>query len=202
MENGGRMKKLIIFILALLATLSIYSITPVAAEELLLIHLPMEYYEELEKTEPLVEDTIGFLSEQVEIMTTQNIDIITYTSIYTEFNDYERELLFRVVEAEAYGCHYENYRNIANVIFNRMRSGWGNLITVLTSPYQFKVVTTGFYKTVKVSEAAIKACEDAWQCDYTSGAIYFNMYTTNSYASKHCKFLFRDSCGHNFYKEY
>ena len=125
---------------------------------------------------------------------------ISECSIYDFFTDEELDMLYRVVEAESYGWYYENHRNVANVIFNRMKTGWGTLVEVLTQPNQFAVVTTGFYKTVIVSTETILAVEDAWQHDYTNGALYFNRSTTQSYADKHCTYLFTDSCGHNFYK--
>ncbi len=124
-------------------------------------------------------------------------------SIYSILTEEELDLLYRIVEAETYGCLYENHRNVANVIFNRLDCHFcGNTLTeILTYPNQFKVYTTGFYKLVKVSDETIRAVEDAWYCDYTGGALYFNKSDTDSYASKYCKYLFTDSCGHNFYKE-
>ena len=149
----------------------------------------------------LPEITFGCLTE---IMHSQPMDDdycdISECSMYDFFTDEELEFLYQVVEAETYGWYYENHRNVANVIFNRMRTGWGTLIEVLTQPNQFAVVTNGFYKTVKVSTETILAVEAAWAHDYTNGALYFNRSTTKSFASIHCTYLFTDSCGHNFYK--
>ena len=128
---------------------------------------------------------------------------ISECSIYSVFTEEELDLLFRVVEAETYGWGYENHRNVANVIFNRLKTGWndGTLKGILTAKNQFAVVTTGFYKMVNVSTETILAVEDAWTHDYTNGAVYFNKNTTKSYASIYCQYLFTDSCGHDFYKE-
>ena len=136
--------------------------------------------------------------ETVDVVETMSV---TEQTIYDVYSNTELDMLFRVVEAETYGWYYENHRNVANVIFNRVRTGWGSLTKVLTAPYQFEVVTTGFYKKVVVSVDTIRAVEDAFKHDYTGGALYFDSTNGKSYAAKHCKFLFRDSCGHDFYKE-
>ena len=124
------------------------------------------------------------------------------SSIYSVFTEAELNLLYHVVEAETYGNHYEEHLHVANVIFNRLRSGeWGTTLTeILTSPYQFMVVTNGFYKRVKVSMETIQAVEDAWLKDYTYGAIFFDSTNGKSWAAKNRTFLFRDGAGHDFYK--
>lgn len=134
------------------------------------------------------ETTFGFFTERQQC------------GIASKFSTQELYILYHVVEAEAYGWRYENYRNVANVIFNRYRHGWGTLYDILCSPRQFMVVTTKFYHMVIPSAAAILAVDEAWAHDYTRGALYFDSTNGRSYAARHCEFLFRDSAGHDFYK--
>ena len=91
------------------------------------------------------EDVHEYLEEEIVIPST----VVNSNTIYDVFTTAELELIFRVVEAETYGNHYEEHLHVANVIFNRLRgvgnSYWGKNITeVLTSPHQFMVVTNGF----------------------------------------------------------
>lgn len=136
------------------------------------------------------ETTFGFFTDRAEY------------GVASKFTEDELYALYHVVESEAYGCHYINYRNVANVIFNRYSDGWWgkSLTDVLYYPGHFMVVTTGFYKTVVPSAAAILAIDEAWAHDYTGGALFFDSTNGESYAAKHCTFLFRDSAGHDFYK--
>ena len=169
---------------------------------------PVEFFEVEKESCYFQEKTEGLLTEIVTSLSIENNEIViipdTFTTIYTEFTPAELEFLFKVVEAETPGCTYENHRNVANVIFNRLRCHFmGTTLTgILIAENQFQVVTTGAYKYYTPSAETIKACEDAWQHDYTGGALYFNRSTTKSHASKYCLFLFQDTCGHNFYKEY
>ena len=134
------------------------------------------------------ETTFGFFTERVE------------HGVTSKFTDHELYVLYHVVESEAYGWRLHNHRNVANVIFNRYRQGWGSLLDILTAPRQFMVVTTGFYKSVNPSVATILAVDEAWARDYTNGALYFDSTNGESYAATHCVFLFRDDAGHDFYK--
>lgn len=125
------------------------------------------------------------------------------TTIYEAFTELELDLLFRIVEAETLGSGYRPKENVASVIFNRREQGWGkqNLLDILTQQNQFKVYTTGAYLKHDVTADTIKACESAWKYDTADNCVYFNRHTTNSYARKHCEYVFTDEIGHDFFRE-
>lgn len=126
----------------------------------------------------------------------------TTNSLYSEFTDTELELLFRIVEAEVTGGSVEAKTNVASVIFNRLEAGWwnGDLTANLIAERQFEVVTNGRYKTVKITESTIIACETAFKGDTTQGALFFDSTKGNSWAAKNLTWIFRDDANHDFYK--
>ena len=126
----------------------------------------------------------------------------TTNSLYSEFTDKELELLFRIVEAEVTGGSIEAKTNVASVIFNRLEAGWwdGDLTANLMAEKQFEVVTNGRYKTVKITESTIIACETAFKGDTTQGALFFDSTKGNSWAAKNLTWIFRDDANHDFYK--
>lgn len=87
-----------------------------------------------------------------------------------------REILCRIVEAEAGDQDIRGRRLVANVILNRVKSKkFPNTVKgVVFSPRQFSPVSNGSYARVKVSSATKKAVDQALQgIDDSRGALYF-----------------------------
>lgn len=125
-------------------------------------------------------------------------------TIYDYFDEFELDLLFRIVETEVRGenSFYEKV-NVANVIFNRIKHEDfpTNLIDILTEYPQFASYTSGVYKNVEITETTILACEYAFQFqDTTNGALWFDSTRGNSWADRNREYIFTDSVGHSFYR--
>lgn len=116
-------------------------------------------------------------------------------TIYDSFSEEEILLIQKVVETETYQCDFSSKVNVANVIFNRLRTGkFGDTITeIITSDYQFA------YGRDDISESTILAIEYAFlNEDTTQGALYFH---SNPKTETFCgrEWIFQDNAGHNFY---
>lgn len=118
-----------------------------------------------------------------------------------------REILLRIVEAEAGDQDIRGRRLVANVILNRVRSKeFPNTVReVVFAGRQFSPVSNGSYYRVKVSEKTRKAVDQALMgVDDSQGALYF-MWREGADASnaswfdRELKRLFRYGC-HEFYK--
>jgi N-acetylmuramoyl-L-alanine amidase len=91
-------------------------------------------------------------------------------------SDNDREILLRIVEAEAGDQDIRGRRLVANVILNRVKSKeFPNTVkAVVFSPRQFSPVSDGSYYRVKVSNATKKAVAQALNGrDDSEGALYF-----------------------------
>ena len=86
----------------------------------------------------------------------------------------EKELLYRVVQAEAGNQGENGIRMVVDVIRNRMIQNNAALASVLLSPGQFQCVTNGSYLSVNVPEST-KICVDQALVseDITGGATYY-----------------------------
>lgn len=86
----------------------------------------------------------------------------------------EKDLLARLVRAEAGGESYEGMVAVASVVFNRMTSGkFPKTVTdVIYARNQFQPVANGTINK-PASEVHFKAVEDALTRDNTNGALFF-----------------------------
>lgn len=116
-------------------------------------------------------------------------------TIYDCFTKQELDLLFRVVQAEIGDYSFEQKVNVVNVIYNRVyHERFGETLSEVLIPSQFKTISNGRINRVKVDENTILACEYAFLfADTTDGALFFD-----SDGSLNYDFLFSDSA-HNFY---
>ena len=128
--------------------------------------------------------------------------------IFDDFSKEDRFILYRIVEAEAGDGNIQAKKNVAHVIFNRLKSKKfaNNVHDVVFDKHQFSPISDGRYWKVTIADstkdAVIKAYEEG---DTTGGALYFaNMkYVSNAktrawFNSMNC--LFTDSINHSFYK--
>lgn len=128
--------------------------------------------------------------------------------IFDDFSKEDRFILYRIVEAEAGDGNIQAKKNVAHVIFNRLKSKKfaNNVHDVVFAKHQFSPISDGRYWKVTIADstkdAVIKAYEEG---DTTGGALYFaNMrYVSNAktrawFNSMKC--LFTDSINHSFYK--
>lgn len=116
-------------------------------------------------------------------------------TIYDSFSEEEILLIQKVVETETYQCDFMSRVNVANVVFNRLRTGeFGDTIEeIITSGYQFA------YGRDDISESTILAVEYAFlNEDTTQGALYFH---SNPKTETFCgrEWIFQDNAGHHFY---
>ena len=91
-------------------------------------------------------------------------------------NEGSRQILLRIVEAEAGDQDIRGRRLVANVILNRVKSKEfpDTVKGVVFSPRQFSPVSNGSYYDVKISKATKKAVDQALQgVDDSKGALYF-----------------------------
>ena len=118
-------------------------------------------------------------------------------TVYDVFNEDEIRLIWRVVETETYDQDFDSKVNVANVVFNRLKSGdFGETITeVITKENQFA------YGRQKITDDTIYAVMYAYEMsDTTQGALYFNSFKEKKESFNGAAYLFTDNCGHNFYK--
>lgn len=116
-------------------------------------------------------------------------------TVYDKYSEDEIKLIWRVVETETYDQDFESKVNVANVIFNRLKSGeFGETITeIITTPKQFR------YGRQKITDDTIYAVMYAYEMpDTTYGALYFH---SNEKTDKFngSPYIFTDKCGHHFY---
>ena len=89
--------------------------------------------------------------------------------------DYEIEVLRRIVMAEAGSEDIQGQIMVANVVLNRIAAGYGETISeIVFMPGQFQPVTTGSFWSVVPTESVIEACNRALAGeDYSNGALFF-----------------------------
>lgn len=111
--------------------------------------------------------------------------------------NYQRELIERIVMAEARGESYEGQKAVAEVIYNRCLI-WGlSVEDVLLTKYQFADPYQG-----EISESvrqAVSEVFDAQNIEMTE-ALYFHADYVNPYWSEEMEFL-QQIGGHKFYAE-
>lgn len=130
------------------------------------------------------------------------------SKFFQDFDRDERFCLYRIVEAEVTDQTYDCKKNVAAVIFNRIKSGeFPNTIhEVVYQKKQFAPISDGRYWKVTITEETKQACIEAYNEGYTAqDALYFAniadvkvLRTKEWFKSLH--YLFGDSSGHSFYK--
>lgn len=118
------------------------------------------------------------------------------------------EKIARMVEAEATGASLGAKVNVANVIFNRLRSpDFPNTVDeVLFSKGQFQPIEDGRYNSVKLTKESITAVYMAiFNGDTTNGATFFMLKSASNednvtWFEENLTFIFKDDLGHSFYK--
>ena len=123
----------------------------------------------------------------------------------------EREILERIVEAEATGEDIKGKILVANVILNRVKDKnfpdtiKGVVFQKEGNTYQFSPIKDKRYWNVKISEDTITAVDRVMQGeDYSKGALYFSARTRADKTSmrwfdNNLKYLFKYG-GHEFFK--
>ena len=131
---------------------------------------------------------------EAAIVCVQNTAVSTGTS--------ERELLAKIVMAEA-GCEdLQGQIMVVNVILNRLRCGYGSSITdIIMAPGQFQPVSTGIIwgmtPTASVYEAVDRGLAGE---DYSMGALYFvSAYCDYSWFMSDLTFVTQHG-GHMFFR--
>lgn len=127
-----------------------------------------------------------------------------------EFNvsDEEKNILYRIVEAEAGGEDYTGRLLVANVILNRCENNNfpDSVEAVVFAPSQFSPISDGRYYGVKVSKTTKKAVNEALEgTDISDGAVYFMCRRLAasknvSWFDNELNYLFRYGC-HEFFKD-
>ena len=130
------------------------------------------------------------------------------SKFFQDFDKEDRFILYRIVEAEAGSYSYDCRRNVAAVIFNRLKSDKfpDSVYDVVFQKKQFSPIMDGRYWTVEISDTTKQAVIDAYNDGYTAkGCLYFanldwvyNQNTKNWFGTLDYKF--KDSSGHTFYK--
>lgn len=116
-------------------------------------------------------------------------------TVYDKYSEDEIRLIWRVVETETFDQDFDSKVNVANVVFNRLKSGeFGETLTeIITKENQFA------YGRQKITDDTIYAVMYAYEMpDTTYGALYFH---SNKKTDKFNKadYIFTDDAGHHFY---
>lgn len=171
-----------------------------------------QYGEVLNTVEPIKKETKVSKSNKVVKKSSNNSKSKKSNEksykIFDDFSKEDRFILYRIVEAEAGDGNIQAKKNVAHVIFNRLKSKKfaNNVHDVVFDKHQFSPISDGRYWKVTIADstkdAVIKAYEEG---DTTGGALYFanmkyvsNVKTRAWFNSMKC--LFTDSINHSFYK--
>lgn len=115
-----------------------------------------------------------------DISVPSNLTLTMNKHMKLSLSSEEKEVLCRIVEAEATGEDIFGKILVANVVINRVNSGEfadsisGVVFQKIGGSYQFSPTKDGRYWSVKVSKETIKAVNRALNGeDYSEGALYF-----------------------------
>lgn len=123
----------------------------------------------------------------------------------------DKEILQRIVEAEATGEDVKGRMLVANVILNRVNDGYfpntveGVVFQNNGKTYQFSPIRDKRYWSVKISKDTINAVERVIEGeDYSQGALYFSARSkadknSMSWFDRNLEFLFKYG-GHEFFR--
>lgn len=173
-----------------------------------------------ERTEPLVELMqyyMTFPEQEYYDLTGQEIEDIlggyseNYGNVqYDKIAEDEKEILYKICEAEAGGSSEEEIGHVASVILNRVKcSQWPNTIEgVVFQTNQFQPTRNGAYEKANPSDKTKRAVNNILaNGDTTGGAVYFRteksakeagMPTSANETHKTYIFLFKDPNTHVF----
>lgn len=127
-------------------------------------------------------------------------------SDYERIPPHEKEVLCRIIEAEATGQSIESKKNVCSVILNRsLDENFPNTISeVVFQKNQFSPISDKRFWKVKITESSRKAVEDVINQGTTTDALYFvNLDNTSQKMRKwfeSLEYLFTDQSNHSFYK--
>lgn len=153
---------------------------------------------------------LGIMEVAVSGQRVVDYDLVEQKFAY-ELSDEEREVLLRIVEAEAGSEDEDGRLLVANVVLNRMNSEvFPDTVTEVVfqqskNVTQFSPVASGRYYTVEISEKTVAAVERALAGeDISQGALYFasRKRASNSkmrWFDTKLTFLFEHG-GHEFFK--
>lgn len=135
------------------------------------------------------------LEELTEAITEESTEVIEEQPAYS-ISDSDFEQICKVVEAETHQCDKESKKHIVHVIMNRVNnSSFPNSISSVCKQ------KNQFARRSDVEQSTRDAVAEALnESDTTDGALFFCTCSKGCYASKNKTWLFKDSCGHNFWK--
>lgn len=159
--------------------------------------------------EPTLVPTFAPVATAEPVQQTNQQSKYDYTSkFFTDFSKVDRFIIYRIVEAEVTGKGYKCKKNVAAVIFNRIKSEKfpNTPYGVVFQKKQFAPTMDGRYWEVTITDETKEAVIDCYNEGYTAnGAEYFaniadvkNLRTKKWFKS--LDYLFGDSSGHTFYK--
>lgn len=118
-------------------------------------------------------------------------------------SDADRQLFYKVVEAEATGDGYDSKLAVANVICNRANNpAFPNTVKeVMLAKGQFSVISDGRYNKVKITESTRDAVDACLRGEWiiSNKVTYFNAKRLNSWASRQKNYWGTIGCHDYFY---
>ena len=179
-------------------TLALMSLDVAMTEEIVTIDPPAEEVNEVEKTQETQKEETKETEEKKET-TGKRITV----------DKRSKDILYRIVEAEAGDGDFESKQHVANVIINRVLSKYfpNSIEDVVFQPKQFSPISDGRYYKVTIAQSTIDAVDYALaHGDNTYGATYFanlslvkNKKTVAWFNS--LEFIFKDTEGHSFFRD-
>lgn len=153
------------------------------------------YFKKMEYLDKIKTDSVEWL-EVYEAVNKEYDDITDELStLENTYTDEEIQYLYRCVETETCGSDIASRSHVAKVIMNRVNDErFPNTITdVVTQPNQF------CYSKTNISEETKAACKFAvaFPNDADDCLWFHSGKQTTTFSGG--KFVFQDSCGHNFY---
>jgi len=126
-----------------------------------------------------------------------------------EVTNEEKEILYRITEAEATGGDIESKKNICSAVLNRVDSdSFPNSIKdVVFQKHQFSPTTDGRYNKVKPTDETIEAVNDVLNNGVSHNCLYFfamrdvKSPKIKSWIKSNLVFEFKDDIGHSYYSE-
>lgn len=134
------------------------------------------------------ETHLGGFSYYQDIYVSNGGDMNDLISDVYKVSDEERNILYRIVEAEVTGEGNEDYYkakcNVISCILSRVENGWGKTIKdVVFQHKQFTPILDGRYYTVTVTEQTTKAVDSVLKHGKTHSCEYFCTRNCQSYSS-------------------
>lgn len=116
--------------------------------------------------------------------------------------DDEKEILYRITEAEATGCTFEQKVHVCEAVMNRVISDIypNNIKDVVFQVWggaqQFSPISDGRYYTVAITDETVRAVEHVLINGVTHNATAFHSYhSKGTWHKSHMDFVFEDGAG-------